>query len=621
MNLPHSLRHASAILLLTPVLYAAAPSTPQEQAEFLAGIDLPSSSVLAELQKSTSYKSHQAELQEKWAFCRKARYNQMQVWADANLRKDRSTHDVVRYLFGGPDFLNAFAFFPDANVMVLGGLEPVGEVPPPESLPAGSFGNALASLRQALHTSLYCGYFITSEMGGQMHHGSFRGVLPVLYTELALTGNRIQTVEMVNPFGAPGVKISYQRPGHLSTQTLYYFQSNLANGTECQRFLSWLGGLGNGPAYLKAASYLLHNEEFSQTRNFLLNTSTLIVEDDSGIPYRFFDKGGWKVQVFGDYASPLPIFSGYTQRDFRAAYSTPENSGPIAFGAGYHVVPAHANILLATRTGPLVATKPTSPPNPVSTPKPVVARTAPVVSAVDTPTKLKNALQSSTATVAESSSKRSLARLENEEIQIRADQSTSHEEKLRRLHDIWNLQLVAMGKAPVPLLNDLSARVTKTAEHSPVQKPALTTSKPMPSPSPSPTATPYPASTVATETSVKKTSDSKPAPTPTPVPVAPPEVAAPTESTTPDIQPPATAASTPPGGSNAIGAATSVPESSPSPGPISADTPATFQQSNTVIPAASPMKTGAQPTPIPETSAGDPPVGSQPKTSDVHPEN
>jgi len=603
MNLPHSLRHASVLLLLTPVLYAAAPSTPQEQAEFLAGIDLPSSSVLAELQKSSSYKSHQAELREKWAFCRKARYNQMQVWADANLRKERSTHDVVRYLFGGPDFLNAFAFFPDANVMVLGGLEPVGEVPPPESLPAGSFGNALASLRQALHTSLYCGYFITSEMGGQMHHGSFRGVLPVLYTELALTGNRIQTLEMVKPFGSPGVKITYQRPGHFSPQTLYYFQSNLANGAECQRFLSWLGGLGNGPAYLKAASYLLHNEEFSQARSFLLNTSTLIVEDDSGIPYRYFGKGGWKVQVFGDYASPLPIFSGYTQHDFKAAYSTPENSGPIAFGAGYHVVPAHANILLATRTGPLVATKSTAPPNPDSTPKPVAAPAAPVIiSGAPPTTKLKIAAQHSTATVADSSSKRSLAQLENEEIQIRADQSTSHEEKLRRLHDIWNLQLVAMGKAPLPLFNDLSTRVTKTANQPAVQKPSVTTSKPMPSPTPRSPATPYPASTGAPEKAEKNASDSEPAPTATPVAVALPEVAVPKETAAPDIQPPASATATPtfPKGSITIPEATPVPQSSPN---------------------AEPIKTGAQQAPIPESSAGDPTVGSLPKTSDVHPAN
>ena len=509
------------LLLLLPALCAAAPSTPQEQAEFLAGIDLPAGSVLAELQKSPSYKNHQKELQEKWAFCKKARYNSMQAWADANLRKDHSTRDVVRYLFGGPDFLNAFAFFPDANVMVLGGLEPVGEVPPPESLQPGSFANSLAALREALRTSLYCGYFITSEMGGQLHRGAFHGVLPVLYTELALTGNKIQTVEMVKPFGAPGVKITYQKPGRFSSQTLYYFQSNLANGAQCQSFLSWLGGLGNGPAYLKAASYLLHNGEFSQARDFLLNTSTLIVEDDSGIPFRYFDKGGWKVQVFGEYESPLPIFSGYAQRDFKAAYSTPANSGPISFGAGYHVVPSRANILLATRTGPLVAAKaaPTPAATPISKPKPVV--TVPVGTVAAPSATPKTATQPAAVAVANASSK-SLVQLENEELQIRADQSLSREEKMCRLHDVWNLQLIAMGKAPNTQASTLPVREAKTSQPAP-QK--VTPAKPkslseaLESPTPRITPAPTPEPTVVPVATPSATPESSAVPSATSVPV------------------------------------------------------------------------------------------------------
>ena len=548
------LRNVALLLLLLPALCAAAPSTPQEQAEFLAGIDLPAGSVLAELQKSPSYKSHQKELQEKWAFCKKARYNSMQAWADANLRKDRSTRDVVRYLFGGPDFLNAYAFFPDANVMVLGGLEPVGEVPPPESLQPGSFGNSLAALREALRTSLYCGYFITSEMGGQLHRGSFHGVLPVLYTELALTGNKIQSVEMVKPFGAPGVKITYQKPGHFSSQTLYYFQSNLANGAQCQSFLSWLGGLGNGPAYLKAASYLLHNGEFSQARDFLLNTSTLIVEDDSGIPFRYFDKGGWKVQVFGEYDSPLPIFSGYAQRDFKAAYSTSANSGPIAFGAGYHVVPSRANVLLATRTGPLVASKPAPTPaaTPISKAKPVV--TAPAVAIAAPSATPKTAAQPAAVAVSNATSK-SLVQLENDELQIRADQSLGREEKMRRLHDVWNLQLIAMGKTPNSPATVLPVRDAKPTQPSP-RKSAPTKAKslsealesptPRITPSPTPEPTAVPVATPAATPESASTPVTAPTPveektaTPAPAPAASPEAASSGSTQQPTPEPQAT---------------------------------------------------------------------------------
>ena len=494
------------VLIFCQAARVAASSTPEEQADFLAGIPLPSGSVLAPLQESSSYKLHQKELNEKWAYCKKARYDAMQKWGEEHLKKEPSSRDVVRYLFGGPDFLNAFAFFPDARVMVLGGLEPIGEVPLPESLDPGSFPNSLEALRQALRTSLYCGYFITKEMGGQLHQGVFKGVLPVLYTHLALTGNRIESVEMVSPFGAPGVKITYQRPGH-SSQTLYYFKADLANGSGCQKFLSWLEGLGNGPAYLKAASYLLHNDSFSQTRAFLLNTSTLVVEDDSGIPFHDFNNGDWKIQVFGDYSSPLALFSGYKQQDFKAAYSTGANSGPITFGAGYHVLPKHANLLMATKGGKpataTVATVATVAAAPVPAPSPAQKKTAAAtVAATPAPTPAQKKTAAATVaaapapapaqkkaaaatvavapvpapaqkkipqaavqqaakaepagqqkTVAQSDAdpkerRKNLTALEDEERRIRDDKSLSREENKILLHAIWRKQLAVMGLPP-----------------------------------------------------------------------------------------------------------------------------------------------------------------------------
>ena len=537
-----SLRKTTLLFLLAPAIAAAAPSTPQEQAEFLAGIDLPGSSVLAELQKSPAYKSHQKELQDKWAFCKQARYSAMQSWSDANLRNAQSSRDVLRYLFGGPDFLNAFAFFPEVGTMVLGGLEPVGEVPPPESLKPGSYANSLAALRQALRTSLYCGYFITSEMGGQLHQGAFRGVLPVLYTELALTGNRIQSVEMVKPFGSPGVKITYVRQGHITPQTLYYFQANLANGAECQRFLTWLGEQGSGPAYLKAASYLLHGSEFSQTRNFLLNTSTLVVEDDSGIPFKYFDPGTWKVRVFGEYASPLPIFSGYAQRDFKAAYSTPANAGPIKFGAGYHVIPSHANILLATRISPVAAVAKalaTPPPKPVATP---VSSPTPAAAPIQT---VQIAKAAPTPISHEAYQSQSLTALENEELKIRADQSISREEKMKKLHEVWTLQLIAMGKAPKSADQSVPKASSKKSPGS-VVKPkatpkslseALESPTPKATPTPEPTATPVPAPAPSTPESQSTpvpaqggnniNTNAETAPSPSNTPTASPEQKAP----------------------------------------------------------------------------------------------
>ncbi len=342
-------------------------STPEEQARFLAGILLPRQSPLAPLQQSAEYRAHQKTLQEQWNFCRQVRYGAMQRWASDHLARYPTTRGVLRYLFGGPDFLNAYAFFPDTRVMVLGGLEPVGEVPPPEALSPEALGPALQSLDEALHTSFFAGYFITTEMKPQLAHGAFRGVLPVLYTELALTGNSIDSVSPERPFGSPGVRIVYHRPGG-PQQTLWYFQADLSNGKECRRFLAWLGELGPGASYLKAASYLLPLDSFSETRNFLTRTSELILQDDSGLPYRCFLPGEWRLSLYGVYTDPLPIFKLQRDPALTEAYASPLRVGSLPFGAGYHVNASDANLLLAIRENEALGQSLTAPAAPPAVP-------------------------------------------------------------------------------------------------------------------------------------------------------------------------------------------------------------------------------------------------------------
>jgi len=358
MDLPKTVRLRIGLLVALLPWVSSCPcalavperlSSLRERAEFLAGKTLPWQSVLSRLQATRAYRGYRITLQEQWEFCRSARYVTMQQWGEVHLSAFPSSRGVLRYLFGGPDFLNAHAFFPGARVMILGGLEPVGEVPVPESLDSATLESSLNALNEAMRTSLSCGYFITSEMKPQFMQGSFRGVLPVLLTEIALTGNIIESVSMVRPFGSPGVEIVYHGTRGLP-QTVYYFQANLSNGKECRRFLSWIRDFGPGVSYLKAASYLLPSSDFSETRDFLLDTSTLILQDDSGIPITAFSAVQWSLRVYGSYADPLPVFKLRKDPALEAAYRSSDcYAGPLLFGNGYHVRPEEANLLLAVR--------------------------------------------------------------------------------------------------------------------------------------------------------------------------------------------------------------------------------------------------------------------------------
>ena len=97
---------------------------------------------------------------------------------------------------------------------------------------------------------------------------------------------------------------------------------------------------------LKAASYLMHGGGFEKARNFLLKHSDVIVQDDSGIPFRYFEPANWTVRMFGHYQRPIEIFQRHAQPALAEAYqkSLPPEL-PFSFGYRWH--PRESGLVLA----------------------------------------------------------------------------------------------------------------------------------------------------------------------------------------------------------------------------------------------------------------------------------
>ncbi len=85
---------------------------------------------------------------------------------------------------------------------------------------------------------------------------------------------------------------------------------------------------------VKAASYLMHADGFSNVRNFLTEHSDILVQDDSGIPLRAFDDH-WRLRFFGNYVAPIELFQKHYQPDLAAAYAR-SNPADLGFAFGYH---------------------------------------------------------------------------------------------------------------------------------------------------------------------------------------------------------------------------------------------------------------------------------------------
>ncbi len=203
--------------------------------------------------------------------------------------------NTMYYMFGGPDFLYANLFFPQAKTYILAGLEPVGQVPDITAMDPAALRTDFNALRGSMHTVLQTHYFITKDMRAELARPNLGGTLPILYVFLARLNCTILDTTYVNS-PAPGVKITFTRDG--GPQTLYYFKTDLSGGKSA--FLKWCAAQGPGNSLLKAASYLMHTGGFTGVRDFLLENSRIIVQDDSGIPLKAFPKS-WAVDCYGRF--------------------------------------------------------------------------------------------------------------------------------------------------------------------------------------------------------------------------------------------------------------------------------------------------------------------------------
>jgi hypothetical protein len=330
-----------ALAALAPALFARDIVTANDEARFIAGLPLPKDSPLTPYTRDAEWKAHAAEVDAAWAKCEARSLSRTRLWAEQFVHADGMP---CYYMFSGPDILYAHTIFPNAPVYVLCGTEPVGNVPDITSLPAGSTGPTLGAMRRSLSNVLRFSYFITKDMRVDLGSGQFGGVLPIFYFFLARTGCDITSVEPMSLRGAPGVRIVF-RSG-LGAHTLYYFNADLSNGGSGGAVMSFCRQQGTGAALLKAASYLLHEEGFSQCRNFLL-AQRVIVQDDSGIPYRYLAESGAGLRFFGHYNGTTGgAFAKYEQPDLAAAYAH-TTTADLDFSLSYQWNPKTANILIA----------------------------------------------------------------------------------------------------------------------------------------------------------------------------------------------------------------------------------------------------------------------------------
>jgi len=134
-----------------------------------------------------------------------------------------------------------------------------------------------------------------------------------------------------------GITIEFRKPGSPVVQRLHYFTLDATdNGLEhYPEFIAYLNSLAPTNTFLKAASYLLHGQEFRKLRTTLLNVSDFLVQDDTGLPYYTLQPKRWDVKLYGTYEVPIPPFERAFQPGLDKAYRA-ARPDPLPFEFGYN---------------------------------------------------------------------------------------------------------------------------------------------------------------------------------------------------------------------------------------------------------------------------------------------
>lgn len=261
---------------------------------------------------------------------------------------------TVLYPFSGPDLLYVHAMFPTAERYVMFGLEPPGAVPDLDAVAAGDVQEVMQAAAASIEEIISCSFFRTIDMRTEMSTSHLQGTLPIVMQLAVRTGNHIVDVRFFS-LDADGRPVYREAPAAEATGYGTGFELELSDADDgstrhtvvylcCDASDNGMAGSGKRAGeylqridgqvvcYIKAASYLMHKSYFSNIRSLILARSALIVQDDSGIPFRFFTPDVWMVHLYGSYTEPIDMFKEFTQDDLVAAYSARTAELGVRFG-------------------------------------------------------------------------------------------------------------------------------------------------------------------------------------------------------------------------------------------------------------------------------------------------
>jgi hypothetical protein len=314
------------------------------------------------------YDSFSKQLNLKLEEINKSRLTPITKWNDDALnRNKKSDTNSVFYPFSGGDFLHVNSLYPNANHYVMMAQESVGSIPDLSKMDKIQTKQYIRSVDNILRDIYAKSYFITMNMIKDINSTPVNGMLPVLLWSVSKTGHTITKVEELtvdetgkrtfSPFKvgenkAKAVRITFGNSDVGIEKTLTYYSCDISDsGIEKDKALqATLKSIPPSNCFVKSASYLMHYETFTKIRNTILDKAIYLVQDDTGIPYKYFEKNKFNLELYGTYIKPVSDFSdNLFQKDMAEAYKSSEYKSQLSFSLGYHWQTKDQNQMIAIK--------------------------------------------------------------------------------------------------------------------------------------------------------------------------------------------------------------------------------------------------------------------------------
>ena len=334
-------------------------------ARYIAGMKVTGSKAVdSSLTNTASWKEYSKDFDKSWMKIDSSKIQKMKEWRATEL-KDANTKTIF-YPFSGADFFNVYTLFPKAETYIMVGLEPVGTFP---TFRKGMSKDSIASYFHKVHTSLFAilnfSFFKTHNMSIDFNNKELDGTIHLIALFIERTGNSIIDVKPAgvdkagNIFNYKSLK-EQRNSGSINRgvefdfvgadnvlKKVYYFSVNLDNShlSKNPDFVKMVTNNKGATTYVKSASYLMHKEVFSDVRNLIIDNCQFVLQDDSGIPYKYFKQDVWTPALYGTYSGSIPLFTGVFQTDLDEAYKAKTGVKPLKFGIGYKYQVGESNLM------------------------------------------------------------------------------------------------------------------------------------------------------------------------------------------------------------------------------------------------------------------------------------